>query len=219
MNPVPLIRCLAGAALLFAAGSAQAAWYQVEVIVFRHLDTQSDGETWFEPEIAPERGDALDLVAGAADTAAGLVPFQRTGGSLLGGVWQSMRNSPVYRPLLHQSWQQPDRDGGGTRAVRLELGGAAADASGTLSGEPPVVQGNVRIRAARLLYADVDVALLADGTPGVEFPADDPARRYLRVRESRKLKLNELHYFDHPLFGVLLQVSRLQAEPAAAAAN
>ena len=30
------------------------------------------------------------------------------------------------------------------------------------------------------------------------------------MRESRKIKLNELNYFDHPLFGVILQVSRME---------
>ena len=32
----------------------------------------------------------------------------------------------------------------------------------------------------------------------------------LRLKEKRRLKLNEKHYFDHPKFGILLQVSRLE---------
>ena len=35
---------------------------------------------------------------------------------------------------------------------------------------------------------------------------------YVRLTESRRIKLNELHYFDHPLFGVILQVSRFELE-------
>ena len=31
-----------------------------------------------------------------------------------------------------------------------------------------------------------------------------------RMTEKRRLKLNEKHYFDHPKFGVLLRVSRLE---------
>ena len=33
-----------------------------------------------------------------------------------------------------------------------------------------------------------------------------------RVNEKRRLKLNEKHYFDHPKFGILLQVSRLEEQ-------
>ena len=33
-----------------------------------------------------------------------------------------------------------------------------------------------------------------------------------RIQEKRRLKLNEKHYFDHPRYGVLLQVSRLEYE-------
>lgn len=32
-----------------------------------------------------------------------------------------------------------------------------------------------------------------------------------RMEEKRRLKLNEKHFFDHPKFGVLLRVSRLEA--------
>ena len=33
---------------------------------------------------------------------------------------------------------------------------------------------------------------------------------YVRLQESRKIRLNEIHYFDHPFFGVILRVSRLK---------
>ena len=35
----------------------------------------------------------------------------------------------------------------------------------------------------------------------------------LELKETRRIKLNEIHYFDHPMYGVILQVSRLN--PAA----
>jgi hypothetical protein len=33
---------------------------------------------------------------------------------------------------------------------------------------------------------------------------------YVRLTESRRVRLKELHYFDHPLFGVIVQVTRLE---------
>jgi len=35
---------------------------------------------------------------------------------------------------------------------------------------------------------------------------------YAQMKETRRIKLNELHYFDHPLFGVLMRVTRLGVE-------
>ena len=31
-----------------------------------------------------------------------------------------------------------------------------------------------------------------------------------RMKEKRRLKLNEKHFFDHPKFGLIMQVSRLE---------
>ncbi|MCG8324602.1 MAG: peptidoglycan binding protein CsiV [Thiotrichales bacterium] len=47
---------------------------------------------------------------------------------------------------------------------------------------------------------------------GPEAGQEEDFYRYARIRESRKIKLNEVHYFDHPLFGALIQVSRLSKE-------
>jgi hypothetical protein len=58
----------------------------------------------------------------------------------------------------------------------------------------PRVEGTVRLRTGRLLYVDTDFVLYGEETP-------------VRLTESRKVKLKELHYFDHPLYGVLLQVT------------
>ena len=35
---------------------------------------------------------------------------------------------------------------------------------------------------------------------------------YAQMKETRRIKLNELHYFDHKLFGVLMRVTRLEVE-------
>ena len=57
-----------------------------------------------------------------------------------------------------------------------------------------ILQGLVGIRVSQLLYVDVDFVF-------------GSVNGLVRMKESRKIKLNELNYFDHPLFGVLLMVS------------
>ncbi|MEO0369030.1 MAG: CsiV family protein, partial [Pseudomonadota bacterium] len=61
------------------------------------------------------------------------------------------------------------------------------------------LKGWVKIYAKTLLYINLDLDL--DG---------------FRMNEKRRVKLNEKHFFDHPKFGVLMQVSRLEyPEPEA----
>lgn len=55
--------------------------------------------------------------------------------------------------------------------------------------------GYIKIYAEDLLFANIDLDY-----------------KGFRMREKRRLKLNEKHYFDHPKFGLLIQVSRLEVE-------
>lgn len=57
------------------------------------------------------------------------------------------------------------------------------------------IRGWIKIYAEQLLFANIDV----------DFSG-------YRMTEKRRLKLNEKHYFDHPKFGLLVQVSRLVKE-------
>ena len=56
-------------------------------------------------------------------------------------------------------------------------------------------QGYIKIYADQLLFANIDLDY-----------------KGFRMKENRRLKLNEKHFFDHPKFGLLLQVSRLEVE-------
>lgn len=57
------------------------------------------------------------------------------------------------------------------------------------------LQGSIKVYAKQLLFANLDL----------EFNG-------YRLNEKRRIKLNEKHFFDHPKFGVLVQVSRLEEE-------
>ena len=52
---------------------------------------------------------------------------------------------------------------------------------------------------------------LVNGTAET-LPVTGETAQYSRLRESRRMKLNELHYFDHPLFGLFMRVSRFGGE-------
>jgi hypothetical protein len=54
------------------------------------------------------------------------------------------------------------------------------------------LKGWIKVYAGQLLFANIDLDLNG-----------------YRMTERRRLKLDEKHFFDHPKFGVLMQVSRL----------
>ena len=99
--------------------------------------------------------------------------------------------------------------------------------------QPPTMlyEGIVRLRSSHLIYADIDFSFFPErflelqqaarrsqeGEAEPEWDEDNPPldpdlADYVRLTETRRIKLNEIHYFDHPLFGVILQVSRLREE-------
>lgn len=55
-------------------------------------------------------------------------------------------------------------------------------------------QGYIKVYADQLLFTNIDLDY-----------------KGFRLKENRRLKLNEKHFFDHPKFGLLMQVSRLEA--------
>jgi hypothetical protein len=57
-------------------------------------------------------------------------------------------------------------------------------------------QGYIKVYADQLLFTNIDLDY-----------------KGFKMKENRRLKLNEKHFFDHPKFGILMQVSRLPERP------
>lgn len=199
-------------------------WYENPGLPSRHqsIGLIMDTAPPVEGE-APEPADAAELMPYL------VLPEQAY---RLGGVRRVLELSAAYRPLLHVAWQQQGLDVRDVRAVHLDntrfekktpdADEAPADAELEQSGYTPpdkVFDGIIRLRKSRFLHLDVDFAYFPDTLeqPGPE-ARDEAAGRvrlpadYVRLTESRRIKPDELHYFDHPLFGVIIQVRRLEPE-------
>ena len=221
---------LAMALILCATPFPAAAWYQVEVIVFEYLHPDPDGESWQKDPGMPDRESSTELTRGDGPAGSPFMAYRVISPSRyrLDGVVQSLRSSHDYRPVLHVAWEQPGSGEGPVRAVHLEqsfgtpavaidnpsaavVQAAPAEPAGT------IVDGTVRVRSGRFLHVDVDMAYFPqnyrlqadDGGAGASagLPLD-----HVRMQTSRKIKLNEFHYLDHPLFGVIVEVSRLRPD-------
>lgn len=220
--------------LLFISHLAIAAsWYQVEVVIFDRLNPNLDGEQW-QNDVFTIRNNLVELQP--QDTSLNsnedLVPYMimDRGHNRLNGVERIFRLSSQYRPLIHLSWQQPATQRRQSRYVHLQRLDAervtelvetrSPDAEPEFLDEiiplNRIVDGSIRIRSGFYLHADVDLNYFKD------LPAENKIlrtsdesfsgttdRTIIKLKETRKLKLNEIHYFDHPMLGVILQVSRL----------
>ncbi len=216
--------------LLSISTFAQAAsWYQVEMVVFDRLYPNLDGERWPDSEFEP-RSNMIELKA--SDNAAGLVPFMQLSASRhrLEGIYRYFRLSSDYRPLVHVSWQQPATDRRNSRFVHIsridpDSGSSTIKLTDQTDTEEPefiegfiqpdrIIDGAVRIRSGFYLHIDLDLNYFKELLPQDRIirTADALAesdKTVVKLKETRKIKLNEIHYFDHPMFGAIIQVSRL----------
>lgn len=192
---------------------ANAAWYRVEMVMFEHLYSDAGEEINSGTRNLPDVTGSVELV----DTGSERLPYQIVSRGLhqLGGVYNELKASSEYRPFSHFAWQQPGLGQSRARYVHIRYPRISGD---NIDG-PAKLDGTVRLRVGYLLHIDIDLAYFFDMQ---HVPAansnDNPTLsgssqvNFTRMTESRRLKLNEIHYFDHPLFGVLVRVSRVQSE-------
>ena len=211
---------LAAAALLAAMpvlpASASERWFTVEMIVFD--DLRGEGlhvEHWpadpGEPAVAGSIG-LERLPGGQPDGAAHAFRLVNRSELSLTGVRDSLRRSAHYRPLLHAAWRLP---GVPHRAARpAHVGARLADSgAGGDGGERPTVQGTVKVSLARYLRVDLDLLYIRPASGEATAPEAVPTR--FRLVSERRMRSRELHYVDHPLFGVLMWIEPFETEPEA----
>ncbi len=117
----------------------------------------------------------------------------------------------AYTPLLHGGWSQPTllED----EAIPLEL---------SLFGQLQP-SGSIRLHRSRFLHLTIDVSLQSDYryrqvpiAPDAVWPlAEFVGPTKYTIRTQRRIRSGELHFFDHPAFGMLVIVRPApEEEPA-----
>ncbi len=193
---------------LLCAMSAPAADYEIEVIVFRHV--VADAGQWSPSAPLPDFGAARRLAEEAATDA--LLPpptFARLPATMhrLAGAEKLLAGAATYEVLSHAAWRQPDSV---VAPVYLADGAPAVPTAAEGGGLAPVrprAEGSVTLQVAKpQLRVSTDFVVMAGETP-------------VRVRSSRNLRPGELHYLDHELLGILLQVTEVLPPAAEAPAS
>ena len=209
-----MLKILLGSLLLLSSNLAFAKWYQVEMVVFEHLAADTSGEFW-KSDDAPDYSNAIKLVTDPdGPNAFKMLPSRK---HKLGGVNKVLKLSREYRPVHHVAWQQPELTA--SRAKKVHIKNPDAKINGT-----------VNLRGGHLLHLDLDITYFVDlYTEAITSFTDENVSEegdilekdmeeiimsgtYAQMKETRRIKLNELHYFDHPLFGVVMRVTRLAVE-------
>lgn len=165
--------------------------YIVELVIFQNLDPNAvNTEYWPEDPGLPSVETAIEFSEATLFNPDFelLHPQVHQMTSVAARLGQSGR----YRVLLHLSWKQPAFSESEAQAVHIKsvpqnTGGA-------------IIDGTVRLHRARYLHLNADLIL---------FPEFDLSNLF-RLRQSRRMRSNELHFFDHPVFGILAQVTPVE---------
>jgi hypothetical protein len=183
-------------ALLLALTQAAVAGppvYDVEIIIFRHNIMSDAGERWTTPAISdlrPTRVFSQD-------------EFTELDRNQLDGIRGGLRNSSGYSVLFHRAWRQIGYDA--AHAIAYPIHSLAENGRDS-------IEGSVTLVRERYLHLDVDLLLLrADGTAPAAYAEGTDSRPAFRLREKRRMRSREVHYFDHPRFGMIAVVTPYDA--------
>lgn len=200
-------------------------YYTVELIVFTYEENVGVGTEIFPPDSVASDADEVgeittDQKIRRHPDAIGLRPnILAEEDFTMFDVARRLKLLDAYEPIMHVGWTQAGFPLADTDALELP----------TLGRVPAGLNGSFTLYLARYLHLVVDLRL--DGTAeqvAVEFD-DEPAYSlsdiappagpvYYRIQEDRIVKNGELRYFDHPKFGVVAKVTRVDArqqDPAA----
>lgn len=177
--------------------------YQVEVILFAYRQPTPEGEdlsAWqrpqqTEPQALVELNDTGIATEAAAPKPVMDLGFEAVPRSELALVAEAERLAGIsaYRVLAHGAWQQlgVGRDDAQPFPVsRLRVSGG--------------VSGSLTLHVRRFPHLALELELPPAAGAGIGSP--------MSLKESRRLRRGELHYFDHPAFGAVVQVSRVELE-------
>ncbi|MDO6594926.1 CsiV family protein [Neptuniibacter sp. 1_MG-2023] len=227
-----LYSALIFSALSLTANAAD--WYKVEVVVFANQDSAPIAdEYWPDIEEIPAPSNAINLKSSNAE---GSAYKRLPGSSLtLHDEKNRLRNSGPYKVLFHAGWMQPVYRTQTPRPIHITGGEILDNGMHELDGYIAVGRGTYLhfrpdLYLSRRLSAD-EAKLLKDDPTATNNAVDENAASILTMQASssassslaselftipniltanlnqaRRMKSKELHYIDHPLMGILVEI-------------
>jgi len=190
-------------AFLLLALPSYAQVFTIEVVVFEARQSTSD-ERW-SPRLEYGLEDAVSLPNDASMAGAGEM-FVR--GERLAHVTSVLRADKRYRVLRYIAWDQEGQAKPDAPIIPIVLQPATLDRS------EPSLRGAARFYRGTFLQFEVNLRFRPQPTTTTTIadPALDFRQRFAPVEhvlaERRRVRLNEIHYLDHPRLGVIMTVWR-----------
>ena len=213
--------------------------YRVELVLFEQLSTSSEQftEQSGEYEDWPELENAVELSIEASQDGNfyHLPPTYMELTSTIARLNKSSR----YNVIAHIAWKQPGLDNAAAKSVRIHGGinyetqfperlnplTNTDETEAVIELEPPdttleQVDGTVKIVLARYLHVYTNLIFRKPVTTEYEYSDGQVLQstilRDVKVRTHRRMRSRELHFLDHPLLGILVQITPIEVEATAA---
>ncbi|WP_020679760.1 CsiV family protein [Marinobacterium rhizophilum] len=190
-SPRRLLSTLTLALLTLISLSAQAEdpVYKVEILVFANQDPAALQEQVWRSLDVPQLAGAAELGNG------GNGAYQRLPDNnlVLTAEKNRLSRQQGFRTLFHSAWYQPVSNENNSRPVHLRGGQLMPNGAYELDGY-------ITIDRNRLLHLRPDLYYTSTQSDGTLLTAT--------INTPRSLEANEIHYLDHPLFGVLVLIQR-----------
>lgn len=244
--PAQFMFALIWIGLTSSIGQAANRWYEVEVLVFAQTNPDWGSESWPDddrgpllersvlapglnarPAILTELNNSADTEQGDSLRSANLPMGQMR----LSDTAKNLSHARGYRTLVHTAWKQ--QIGTGKDSFRMRIAGGKDYSKefgnkGALisDGAAPVLpwgmwelDGFVKLSASQYLHVESDLVYRSGIPATAGGPVDSSRLHSFRLNQTRRVKSNELSYFDHPLYGLLIQLRPLEPENRSNNAN
>jgi len=213
-------------------------WYQVELIIFsQNNPAYRNSEQWPIDYTLPKIEDSRELQRASGKPSASLpepftlVPAEKL---QLTATAKRIAQASDVELISHLGWVQPGLPEDKAVAVHIHEGDGETDSQARLDGtmrlslsrylhlqsdlawrEPLNPAVNVPVEDSRddgatHAMAQADVMPDFEGPAVTDGAAEAPTYREYRLQQSRRMRSNELHYIDHPLFGIIVVVNRYE---------
>ncbi len=176
--------------------------FEIELLVFQNLVVNDGGEVW--PIDYSQWFETTGEEQAGTDTTTEKIDWLPEKAWRLTAERNALGRSSRYRPVAYFAWRQAVLDR--SRATPVTLSGAS-DRHGRA-----YVDGAARVAVERYLHLYLDLQL--------HTPVDDRQSELLeleipefRLSENRRMRSGEIHYFDHPRFGVIALITPYEPPP------
>ncbi|PHS71186.1 MAG: hypothetical protein COB22_07565 [Cycloclasticus sp.] len=203
---ITTLAALLNTAVLQAEETNNIKWYSVEYIVFENNPLGEHVlEPWTkEPVQIPDNAIDLGLIdSNIASNSKAFTPLNNHQRQLQGTA-NKLKRLSSYTPLSHGGWIQPLVEKNLLQPIRI-----------LQTSESSLLEGTITFHRGRFLHLDIDLQLserapLPVDTSFIASAAIQPTTIY-RLKETRRIKTQEIHYFDHPRFAVLAIVEKIDS--------